>query len=217
MSQNLNSSLADYYDLNRELDAAKLKTSRALLWLVIAGVIILLYVMSSYYKRQKRVIEERVLFAEQLKETLDKIKKESSNATSLMRELLPTKYELLDELSAIMAQNIDSKLARKRIADTVTRLIDDMSINKDKLVDLEKQVDSLNNNLFSDFRQDMPGLKEADYRLYLFSVLNFSIITISLFLREEKINAVYDRKRRLKDKIKRLDEEKRNRYMSYFS
>ena len=60
-------------------------------------------------------------------------------------------------------------------------------------------------------------MKEADYRLFLFSLLGFSIPAIAVFLKEKKITAVYDRKRRLKDKIKTLDPIKSNRYLAFLN
>lgn len=72
-------------------------------------------------------------------------------------------------------------------------------------------------NLMTDFKEDLPGLKDVDYRLYLFSVLRLPTIAISLFLKEDKALAVYNRKKRLKDKIKQLDDKKRERYLKFIS
>ena len=68
----------------------------------------------------------------------------------------------------------------------------------------------------SAFRADLPSLKPADYQLFLFSILGFSTSAISVFLKEEKLDAVYNRKSRLKAKIKKLDsEDVRSKYLSY--
>jgi hypothetical protein len=99
----------------------------------------------------------------------------------------------------------------------VTSIIDNLSVRSEKIEELENQVNDMYDNLFIRFRSDMPNLKEADYRLYLFLILRISNSAISLFLKEDKINAVYDRKRRLKDKIKKLDKVKSKEYLSYIT
>ena len=82
--------------------------------------------------------------------------------------------------------------------------------------ELEQTVDKYQSGLIAEFRTDLPSLKPADYRLFLFSTLGFSTSAISVFLKEEKLDAVYNRKSRLKAKIKKLDSETaRTKYLSY--
>ena len=61
-----------------------------------------------------------------------------------------------------------------------------------------------NSNIITSFKADLPNLKEADYLLFLYTTLGFSITAIALFLNEEKGDAVYNRKARLKNKIRNL-------------
>lgn len=58
--------------------------------------------------------------------------------------------------------------------------------------------------MISRFKAAFPDLKDADYKLFLFLTLGFSIPAITLLLREDKIEAVYNRKARLKTKIKKF-------------
>ncbi|MBD5359003.1 MAG: hypothetical protein HDR88_18755 [Bacteroides sp.] len=148
-------------------------------------------------------------------ENLIRSRNERERTDSIIGYLTSTKYELLEQLAKIKLCSKDAKVVRRKIADAVTRLIDDLSFQSDKVIELGNEVDTLHDNLFSDFRADLPDLKDADYRLFLFSVLRFSIPTVSLFLKEDKIDAVYNRKRRLKDKIKLLGQEKGSRYLPY--
>lgn len=157
------------------------------------------------------------MLANQLQDELSESKQDNKNSNDIIKSLMSTKYELLEELSSIVLQNNNTNLARKKIADTVTKIIEELSIRSEKIVALEKKVDSLYNNLMSEFKTDLPNLKEVDYRLFLFSVLGLSNATISLFLKEDKIDAVYNRKRRLKNKIKQLEITKSSRYLSYFT
>ncbi|MBD5356282.1 MAG: hypothetical protein HDR88_04660 [Bacteroides sp.] len=143
---------------------------------------------------------------------LDRSNTENMNALGIIRVLRSARYELLEQLAEIVRHN-ETKVARRKIADMVTTLIEDFSDNGKKIDELGRSVDSLHDNLWSDIRRDMPGLKEADYRLFLFSVLQLSSDTIALFLREDNVSAVYNRKKRLKDKIRRLEPDKADRYL----
>lgn len=90
-----------------------------------------------------------------------------------------------------------------------------MSGDKKKIENLERMVDKNCDNVISDLKKDLPGLKEADYNLFLYSILGFSTSTIALFLKEEKLTSVYERKRRLKDKIKQLNSIHRDNYLDF--
>jgi molybdopterin-binding protein len=142
---------------------------------------------------------------------------ETSKSTEIVKNLMESRNQLLEELCEIVMNSNNSKIARQRIANAVTSIIDNLSVRSEKIEELENQVNDMYDNLFIRFRSDMPNLKEADYRLYLFLILRISNSAISLFLKEDKINAVYDRKRRLKDKIKKLDKVKSKEYLSYIT
>ncbi|MDE5877244.1 MAG: hypothetical protein K2H47_07100 [Muribaculaceae bacterium] len=221
MKQDLTTALAEYFEFDKKLNNAKLKASRIKIWLIVTVSLLILsiwfYITNSIRRRQKQEIATKVLFAEQLQEALEQSRNENSASFQIIKTLLASKYELFEELSEILIRYNDTKIARRKIADRVTELIDSLSIKGDKIKELEKQVNELYNNLYSDFKNDLPGLKEADYLLYLFSVLSLSSTSISLLLKEDKVDAVYNRKRRLKDKIKQLEAPKRDRYMSYLS
>lgn len=220
ISHNLTTSISEYYNLQKKLDEAEIESSRIMICAIIITsflVICVLILIGWYiYTRQNRKISDKVLLANQLQDDLSKSRKDNTKSASIIKFLMATKYELLEELCSIVLRNNDTKVAKRKIADTVTKIIDDFSIRSDKIVDLEQNIDKLHNNLMADLKSDLPNLKEMDYRLFLFSVLGLSNATISLFLKEEKIDAVYNRKRRLKDKLKQLEETKSERYMAYF-
>lgn len=97
----------------------------------------------------------------------------------------------------------------------MTKFIDDLSVKSDKIIEMENKADLLYENVISDFKKDLPNLKDVDYRLFLFNVHGIANPTISLLLKETRINAVYERKRRIKDKIKQLEESKRAKYLRF--
>lgn len=97
----------------------------------------------------------------------------------------------------------------KSIVDLKQSFISD---NK-KIADLENYVNTHFDNILAELRLTLPKLKEIDFRLFLFSALGFSINAISMFLEVDKISKVYDRKRRLKDKIKTLPDMQREKFL----
>ena len=132
-----------------------------------------------------------------------------------IKKMLAGKYELLVQLCEIVQRSKDTKAARRAIANKVSSLIDEISINDDKIQEFADEIDSSFNNLFSDFKHEFPMLKDIDYRLFIFSVLDFPHIVTCLLLRIDDQDKVYDRKRRLRDKIRKLDEAKAKRFLSF--
>lgn len=219
VSHNLTTSLTDYFNIKRAEDELKIKEERIFrnLSILCAFIAIMLIVLLSlhYYRRQSKKISEKVLLAEQLAESLKKSKSENSINREVLKWLKSSKYELLENLCSIVYSYGDESKRREKVADAVDKVISDLSTRSDKINEWEKQVDSLYDNLFSDFRNDFPNLKDIDYRLFLFLVIGLEIPTITLLLRENKVDAVYNRKRRLKNKISNLDNERKAKYLSF--
>lgn len=221
MNQGLTQSVSNHYMLINDQNKQIIKASRIQFWLIIIISVLILGFISwlSFYliTRQKKRIEDKVVFAEQLQEQLIHSNAENVVAHKTIKDLLASKYELLEYLCDSVIKSNGSKYAKNRIAETVTSLISEFSINGAKISELGNQVDNSYNNLFTDFKNDLPNLKEADYCLFLFTVLGLSTVVISLFLKEEKVSSIYERKRRLKNKIKQLDEAKQKRYLQFLA
>ena len=220
IDQNLTGTIVDYLNLSQRTTKAELQAIRMRNWIVIiisTFLIVIVVGLSLLYRvQQRKKLDDRILFAERLQNMLIQIQAENTKASSIIRELLASKYELLEELCNIIISCSNPRSARQRIAESVTTLIDNLSIRSDKIIAMEHQVDTMYDNLFSDFRKDLPSLKDADYRLYLFTIFGLSNTAISIFLKEDKLTAIYDRKRRLKDRIRQLDPTKCARYMAFF-
>ncbi len=66
----------------------------------------------------------------------------------------------------------------------------------------------------SKFNADFPNLMENDYLLFLYSIYGFSTSAIALFLGLDNVTGVYDRRKRLKNKIKASDSGNRQIYLA---
>ena len=220
INQNLTGTVVDYLKLSQQATKAELQNAHTHNWLI--AIVAMLFIVvtlgvSIHFRAQKhKALNDNIIFAERLQNMLTQTQTEKTKASSVIRELLASKYELLEELCNIIISCSNPRSARQRIAESVTTLIDNLSIRSDKIIAMEHQVDTMYDNLFSDFRKDLPSLKDADYRLYLFTIFGLSNTAISLFLKEDKLTAIYDRKRRLKDRIRQLDPTKCARYMAFF-
>lgn len=211
--------ISDNYSKSAEQSRHELKTTQNILWLTITlclmTVITLAGIAYLLIKKHLNEISEKVMIAEQLKSELIQSKEANNQSVLTIKNLLSTRYELLEELCTVVIQNNDTRTARKKIADKVTNLIEDLSIDGNKLKDFGKEIDIMYNNLFSDFKIALPDLKEADYALYILYVKKISPSIISLFLKEKKLSAIYERKRRLKTKILQLEEPSKSRYLKH--
>lgn len=79
---------------------------------------------------------------------------------------------------------------------------------------LKKIVNEHLENVMMRFRSDFPNLKERDYKLFLYVLLNFSPRAISIF-QGITTDAVYNRKYVLKRKITSSSSENAQEYLSY--
>lgn len=228
MSRSVDSSIEEYHIHKSELLKAELKSTRKTTFLIIVSLTLLVLLSISlgryYIIRQRREIQEKVLLAEHLQESLKSIHSEKmesienlTEANTMLSDLLKSKYKLLEEFCFIVISNANAKTSKQKIAAAFTSLLQEFSIDKDRIAEMENQVNRIHDNLISDFHADFPNLKEPDSRLFLFSVLGLSSPVIALLLGEEKVSSVYDRKRHLKDKIRRLNPPKKDKYLHFLS
>lgn len=213
--------VSDYYRLLNNQNHKNLKKTKSLsiLSLIIAFLTVALVLICAYHiiQRQKLFIQDRVNYAKELKRMLSDSSDKNIQSRNSLKDIFSDKYVLIEDLCNIVSTQIDSKNAQKIIADKVNILIKEISIDGIKIQQLEDEVNKTHDNIISDFKNDLPGLKDADYCLFLFTVLKFKNPAIRLLLREEKVNAIYNRKRRLKDRINKLEHNKANRYIRYFN
>lgn len=220
INQNLTGSMVETFDADKQKAHIQLQSAYTKTWFIIISsscIIITLLICGIYvYDKQRKKIEAKVLFAEELQELLSQSESKNSEAIATIKYILASKYTFLEDLCSIVLRYNNLHSAKQKIADSVTTLLENLSIQSERIVLLEKHVDKIYNNVFTSFRQDFPSLKDNDYRLFLFIILGLSNAAISLLLKEEKLSAIYERKRRLKEKIKNLPQEKQEMYMFFF-
>ncbi len=206
IGQAISSSVIDYYNLAHHAQKSEIRASKAIMWLIIvisvSLLIIAVFTITIIKRKQNLILEKNMTMAAEFREILSQNENEMNLAKTSIRTLLASKFELFDELCQPIFETQNSTLAKKRISNIISSLIDEYSSNPKKISELEDYVNKHTSGIIRNFKADFPNLKEADYRLFLFSILGFSINTISMFLGETKITSIYNRKRRIRDKIK---------------
>ncbi len=221
IDQDITSNVISSYDLKSQISDAKAKSAKANMWLIIISALFLIatiiFIAFQRYNKQQKKIEQNILLAENLQEIIIIKEIEATDAQKAIKELLVGKFSVLDELCRLVYESNNTTTARKLISDKIDKIIDQIS-NKDKTIqELEDFVNTYHNNIMGNLRKDLPNLKEIDYRLFLFTVLGFSLGSISLFAKVEKISSIYERKRRLKNKLQSLNSDKKEIYLDFLS
>lgn len=131
-------------------------------------------------------------------------------------DLLTSKFEIIDQLCASYYENSATKGIKRKISDEVENIIHDL-MSDERIAELEDTLNTNDVNIIAFLREELPKLKEADYRLFIYSALGFSNSAIALLLKEDKIESIYNRKARLKTKIKKLNSSRKDKYLMYLA
>jgi hypothetical protein len=221
LRQNFTKSLSDLYSYDRYISEVKLRNERIIhavvIIIVISIMIVTIIIFINIYRRQIYTINKNVLVAQNFSEILKLKENQYSMAQTSIRNLFSARYEIVDSLCKTMYEYKSSKVLKTKISNEIESLIEDLSSDKNKISDLENFVNAHYSNIISNFKNDLPNLKDADYLLFLYSILGFSLTAIALFLKEEKLEPIYNRKARLKNKIKQLDSINKDRYLDILS
>ena len=197
--------------INTEKNLAQHSYNKAMVtkWILIISFVVVISLIVTitirHNRKQRKTIEANNAMAEELRQILSLKESQNAQARKSIEELLSTQYEAIDHLCELCYQQRDNSTLRNRISDEVTATIKSLTSRGGKLDELEANADKYYNRLISHLRSEMPELKKPDYLLVLFSTLGFSITAITILLNEDKIDAVYNRKARLKAKIKKLN------------
>ena len=216
---NLSSSLAENFELTKRLDAAEIERQKFKVGFILSTslfiFLILIFIYFQFIKRYNRKIFHKTKIIEEIQESLSQNIDRNNKSQEIIRQLLGTQYNILKDAGSILYQYKDDKKTRKQIVDMFYSTIKSISVNGNDISSLEKQVNNIYDNLMKDFRKDLPSLKETDYILFLYCVLDFPSSLITLLMEEEKVEIIYNRKRHLKDKIKKLNQKEAERYLSF--
>ncbi len=206
-------SIQEYQSYKNEILENNLKSER-MIWLIgCVGIIVISLCVGLWLRSRFRVQqcerENLMMQADELAQMTIIQQQRNTLLSETVRELFSQKFSVMNQLCASYYESKD-----KKIAVEVEGLIKKMANDSDTLKELEDYVNRYADNLMENFRNDFPNLRSDDYRLFLYSVIGFTARSISLFL-SEKIEVIYNRKSRLKAKIKSNSNKSIDKYLAY--
>lgn len=211
MNRDLASAVISRYDLLNRLAESEMKATRtsSVLVLVIALFLISALIVAFFILRARylRNIDSKLQLACDFREQL-------SRSSTLVAGLISSHNSVLNRL---LTADPDDPSSRRKIATAVSSLLGDIAVGGPGISRLSQEIDLAYSNLYSDFVKAVPGLKDSDRHLFLFSAYGFTPSVIARLLRVPKITSVYDRKRRLKDRIRRLPPHLADRFLSFLN
>lgn len=220
LNQNISSTLTDYYKQEEEFLKNKLQYESKQRFGIIAFSLLLTVFLFVFYhihlNRKQRKVEENMLLAQELSEKLKRQNSDITDRKGHIDELLKQKFNTIDQLCNTYYECKDTPREKERIYTEAIGMISKFREDPHTQRELETFLNTYKNNLMADFHQEFPKLKDADYQLFLYYTLGLSSSTISIFL-QEKADVIYNRKNRLKNKIKNSDSDKKELFLKTLS
>lgn len=189
------------YSLLRERQAKQTVIYLSLILLISAAATIVWLISRLRIKKA----ETDALLAEAA--SLRIIATDNTSLREAVSKLFDTRFELIDKLCNTYYQAQGTSTEKTLILSQVTNEIDSLRTDKAVFAGLEKTVNDACDNILLNLRNALPGIKPEDYALAVYLSCGFSNRSIALLL-EEKIETIYKRKSRLKQRINDLPDEK---------
>ncbi|MBR1940025.1 MAG: hypothetical protein IJ845_01680 [Bacteroidaceae bacterium] len=207
--------LQDYIVQQAEYDNYISKQKRNRLYYIIAflvlGIIAASIILYQRWQNKNQEIEKNLQLAQSIRDTLRIKESQLSEMNSQIQSLFSQQFNAIDELCNVYFETKDTKIEKDRIYKEVMKQINDLS-NKD-LSQLEIIVNTYRNQLMADFRKDFPSLHADIYQFATYLFAGFSLRAISIIM-NEKIENIYNKKSRLKNRVQNSDSLRREEYLS---
>lgn len=204
LKQELSLKQRDYYAAQSELTSYKMRNRTLLLLslisisLMVIGYILIL--ISKYLRKQKEERDKYMEYIAEITRQLDEVKNDNSLKNKYI-ELYKSKFEVLRSLSDQYLQTENRIDAEKIIYKKVVSLVDEIRNDAEHRAGFEAVLDNDLDGIMTNFRKEMPKLKEIDYSIFSYWIAGFDVTTISRLL-DTSLNIVYIRKTRIKQHIK---------------
>lgn len=220
INQNLAQTVANYHAYEQNMQEAELKSERMSKVVIIIIASVLLIFLCIWYrmhlKAHRRETEMKMLEAENIRYILKVTKEDASAMQQSVNQLFEQKFKSIDELCNTYYVYQGSQHERAKIYNNVISIISNLSKDRKTISELETFVNTYKNNLMSDFRREFPALKDEDYLLFLYIVVDFSSRAISILI-GESLPVVYNRKSSLKRKIQQSVSPMKERFLAEFA
>ncbi len=203
----------DYYA--REITREKqIKILLSVLFAVILLLVITIYRL--HIKAKKQEMAHCLIQAEHLKELLELLETEHKDAKQHIDQLFKNSFSTINDLCRNYYECHGTGNERAKIHKHVMEIITKLEVSDKNSKFLENYVDTYKDRLMAHFKSDYPAMSPIDYSLFIYLVIGLSPQTISI-LSKEKVEVIYNRKHRLKEKIRRNPCPKQDIYLKNIS
>lgn len=206
VSQNVTETVSNYREYERIIQEREIqheKTTKTIIVVVFVMIMALSYIIISLrLKAQRKEIENNMLLASNLRNMLKVKETETNSMQEVINNLFEQRFATIDKLSSDYYEYQGTANEKQKIYTNVMKLVSGLGSDKKTIKELENFINTYKDNLMIRFREEFSDMKESDCILYLYAVAGFSSRAISIFIRE-KLEVVYNRKSRLKQKINR--------------
>lgn len=195
----------DYYESQAELYQYKGKNRTLVLVCVttvsILLITVLLFIILRYVRIRDEEKERYLQYANEVKRQLEESRNENYPALKKKYlELYRSKFEtigyLYEEYAISNGKSNAANVLYKKIAGIIAEFRNSYEENNA----FEEVLNRDFNNIMLNLRNEVPDLKEVDYRIFSFALVGFDVTTISYML-DISMNAVYIRRSRIRKSI----------------
>lgn len=220
VNQNIAQTIANYHAYEQNLQEVELRSEKMSKMVIVTVALFLLVFSFLWYrlhlKAHRKEMEMKMMEAENIRHILKVTKEDASAMQQSVNQLFEQKFKSIDELCNTYYVYQGSQNERTKIYNNVIGLISNLSKDKKTIAELEVFVNTYKNNLMADFRAEYPMLKDEDYLLFLYIVVDFSARAISILI-GESLPVVYNRKSSLKRKIQQGESIMKERFLLEFA
>lgn len=221
-------------------DQSAAASRRAAIYIVTIAALsisLLILLFYNYAKRNRDRLRNNMLNIENLKNSLEethsRLLMAEKNASDSSNALTDTRIRMMDDISGLRNtvkdlvaseidtlasicseyyQHVDLPGKRDHINHQIKSIISDLGIDGAFTKRMADSVNIYMNNVYDRFRADFPKLSPDQYHLFLLLILGFPNRAISV-IEDIRIENVYNRKTRLKNKIAESDSPYRQEYL----
>lgn len=171
--------------------------------LIFAVVVFLIYYYRERMKRKQQQIERYMLAVESIRDSKNSILEHLAAKEGLevqLKELVMSRFEFLDQLGQAFYERNNTKAQQEAIYKQVKNFFTNLATNPSTKKELEKIVNTVNDNIIVKLRTQFPKFKPTDIDLLCYIYAGFSAQIISV-ITGDSVSNIYNRKSRLKARI----------------
>jgi tetratricopeptide (TPR) repeat protein len=217
LSQPILSAQKNYYKDQSESYNYKLKVTKHFMICIIAIIILIIALAIVLFKKR---LNEKDLEIERHLNIINEIR--NMNEENISKTLLKAKqqmssyFEQVNQIGDAYYELADTEKGRNKFLSDLKSTLEKFSKDKQYYMRLEDTVNEYNDDVMLKLRNDIPGIKESDYKLLCYIIIGFSNRFISILL-DEKPQNIATRKSRLRTKIINCDSKNRELFLEFMA